>query len=296
MSNINSMTEIKNGKVVFSKEILNYFESIRTEENSEWINKYFDVLSDVSNFDSEKYNQHHIKPCCTFKDENHKNISQTQELGDAFNGNIIKLSVYNHLFAHYYLWKIFDDIDLRTAFKRMCGEGKYIDNLTEDEIREIAKLNEECANENKTEEEYKEYRKQWYENNKEYCSKKAKERYEQDKENILKRNKEWKDNNKEKRKEKGKLYREKNKDRESKRTKQWYEDNKEKVLARCKERYENNKEKISEQRKERNQKLCEDPIKGDRCKYSTLNARKYSHPDLYVGVIASKCIIKSENL
>ena len=53
MSKRNSMTEIKNGKVVFSKEILNYFESIRTEENSEWINKYFDVLLDSSNFNTE---------------------------------------------------------------------------------------------------------------------------------------------------------------------------------------------------------------------------------------------------
>ena len=289
-------TENLNYSQFFSFEVLNYFDSISTDENYEWIVKYFDVITKDENKTSKKYNQHHIRPCCTFKDENHKNRSQTQELGDAFNGNIIKLSVYNHLFAHYYLWKIFNNKDLRTAFQRMCGEGKYIDNLTEDEIRKIAKLNEECANENKTEEEYKEYRKQWYENNKEEHSKKAKERYEKDKENILKQHKEWKENNKEKLKEDGKLYREKNKDRESKRTKQWYEDNKEKVLARCKERYENNKEKISEQRKERNQKLCEDPIKGDRCKYSTLNARKYSHLDLYVGVIASKCIIKSENL
>ena len=296
MSNTNSMTEIKSSKVEFSTEVLNYFENLRTEENSEWIDGYFDVLSDVSNFDSKKYNQHHIRPCCTFKDENHKNRSQTQELGDAFNGNIIKLSVYNHLFAHYYLWKIFDDIDLRTAFQRMCGEGKYIDNLTEDEIKEIAKLNEECANENKTEEEYKEYRKQWYENNKEERSKKAKERYEKDKENILKQHKEWKENNKEKLKEDGKLYRKNNKERISKRGKEWYENNKERKLKKDKERYENNKEEISKQRKERNQKLCEDPIKGDKCKYSTLNARKYSHPDLYVGVIASKCIIKSENL
>ena len=43
------MTEIKNGKVVFSKEILNYFENLKTEENSKWINKYFDVLFDSSN-------------------------------------------------------------------------------------------------------------------------------------------------------------------------------------------------------------------------------------------------------
>ena len=232
MSIQNNTAEIKDGKVVFSKEVLSYFENLRNEENSEWIDKYFDILSDVSNFDSKKYNQHHIRPCCTFKDETHKNRNQTQELGDAFNGNIIKLSIYNHLFAHFYLWKIFDDKDLRTAFQRMCGEGKYIDNLTEDEIREIAKLNEECANENKTEEEYKEYQKQWYENNKDECSKKAKERYKKDKEKILKQHKEWKENNKEKGKESGKLYRKNNKERILKRSKEWYENNKERKLKK----------------------------------------------------------------
>ena len=117
----------------FSFEILDYFDSICTDKNYEWIGKYFDVITKDENKTSEKYNQHHIRPCCTFKDENHKNRTQTQELGDAFNGNIIKLSVYNHLFAHFYLWKIFDTIDLRTAFQRMCGQGKYIDNLTEEE-------------------------------------------------------------------------------------------------------------------------------------------------------------------
>ena len=33
MSKRNSMTEIKNGKVVFSKEIKNYIENQKTEEN-----------------------------------------------------------------------------------------------------------------------------------------------------------------------------------------------------------------------------------------------------------------------
>ena len=41
----NSTVEIKDGKVVFSKEVLEYFESIRTEENSAWIDKYFEYLS-----------------------------------------------------------------------------------------------------------------------------------------------------------------------------------------------------------------------------------------------------------
>ena len=39
MSMINSTVEIKNGKVVFSEEVLSYFENIRTEENSVWIDK-----------------------------------------------------------------------------------------------------------------------------------------------------------------------------------------------------------------------------------------------------------------
>ena len=159
-------TENLNYLQFFSFEVLDYFDSICTNENYEWIVKYFDVITKDENKTSKKYNQHHIRPCCTFKDENHKNRSQTQPLGDAFNGNIIKISVYNHLFAHFYLWKIFDTIDLRTAFQRMCGQGKYIDNLTEEELREIATLREDCAKKNQTEEEKKTHGKQYNENHK----------------------------------------------------------------------------------------------------------------------------------
>ena len=52
----NSTVEIKDGKVLFSKEILEYFENLRNKETSEWIDKYFEVLSDTLNFDAEKYN------------------------------------------------------------------------------------------------------------------------------------------------------------------------------------------------------------------------------------------------
>ena len=106
MSKRNSTVKIVDGKVVFSQEIIDYFESIKTEENSEWIDKYFEYLSDESNLTATKYNLHHIRPCCTFKDEVHKNRRETQSLGDEFNGNIIKISVYNHLLAHHCLWKI----------------------------------------------------------------------------------------------------------------------------------------------------------------------------------------------
>ena len=159
MSIQNSTVEIKDGKVVFSQEIINYFENLRNKENSEWVNKYFKVLSDESNLNAEKYNLHHIRPCFTFKDNEHRKRRETKPLGDKFNGNLIKLSIYNHLFAHYYLWKIFGNKDSKTAFQRMCGEGKYIDNLTEDEIRKIAKLKEECAKKNK--EKIEEYNKNY---------------------------------------------------------------------------------------------------------------------------------------
>ena len=45
MANRNSTVEIVDGKVVFSTEILSYFESIRNEKNGVWINKYFECLS-----------------------------------------------------------------------------------------------------------------------------------------------------------------------------------------------------------------------------------------------------------
>lgn len=141
----NSTVEIKNGKVVFSQEIIDYFENLRNEETSEWIDKYFDVLSDENNLTSEKYNIHHIRPCCTFKDKEHKNRKQSEKLANKFNGNLIKLSIYNHIFAHFYLWKIFNNRDSKEAFQRMCGQEEYVDNLTEDEIKEIARLKEKCA-------------------------------------------------------------------------------------------------------------------------------------------------------
>ena len=99
----------------FSFEVLDYFDSITTEENFEWIEKYFNVLMKDENETAEKFNIHHIRPCCTFKDEEHKNRIETKPLADNFNGNLIKLSVYNHLFAHFYLWKIFNIQDTKKS-------------------------------------------------------------------------------------------------------------------------------------------------------------------------------------
>ena len=158
----NSTVEIKDGKVVFSKEVLSYFESIRTEENSVWIDKYFEYLGDEENLSAEKYNGHHIIPCFTFKDETHRTRKETESLADKVEGNIIKLSIYNHLLAHHCLWKIYNNRDSKNTMQRMCGEGKYIDALTEQELKEIAMLKEDCTKKNLTEEERKERQKKKY--------------------------------------------------------------------------------------------------------------------------------------
>ena len=123
----NSTTKVIDGKVVLSKEILKYYESLRNEETSEWINKYFEVLSDENNLICEKYNIHHIKPVFTFKDETHKNRIESKALADSLNENKIRLSIYNHILAHYYLWKIFDNWDSRHAIQQMVnGKKMYI--------------------------------------------------------------------------------------------------------------------------------------------------------------------------
>ena len=224
MANRNSTVEIVDGKVVFSKEILEYFESIRTEENNVWIDKYFEYLSDEENLSATKYNLHHIRPCCTFKDEEHKNRKETQPLGDEFKGNIIKISVYNHLLAHYCLWKIYDDWDSKNAIQKMCGQKKYIGDLTEDELKEIAKLKEECAKENQTEEE-----------------KKA-------------RGKQYREENKDELKKKSKIYREKNKEELSQRHKNWYEKNKDDLLAITEGKYKAPEKKETKKKKNKEKK------------------------------------------
>ena len=129
MSKRNSTVKIVDGKVVFSQEIINYFENLRNEENSEWIDKYFGYLSDENNLTAEKYNGHHIIPCFVFKDKTHRTRKETEPLADKVEGNIIKLSIYNHLLAHRCLWKIFENIDSKISLQRMYGQKKYINTF-----------------------------------------------------------------------------------------------------------------------------------------------------------------------
>ena len=277
----NSTVEIKDNKVLFSKEILEYFEDLRNEETSEWIDKYFDILSDENNLTAEKYNIHHIRPCCTFKDKEHKNRKQTQKLADKFNGNLIKLSIYNHFFAHYYLWKIFNNRDCKLGFKRMCGQSNFIDNLTENELKKIAKLQEDCAKTNKTEEEIKERKRnygiKYRTNNKEEIVQKKKEYYIENRERELKR---------------ARQYRLDNIDEIREYDRERYYKNKEKNSEKRKQRYLENRNKIVEKQKARSNQKCYDPKENDICSLQALQKRKRKDKEKYKDVVPRDCIIK----
>ena len=90
-----------------------------------------------------------------------------------------------------------------------------------------------------TEEERKQYNKEYYEKNKEYHKKYGKKYREKNKEQI---------------KERMNKYNEKNKERVSKRQKEYYEKNKEKIAENGKKYYEKNKEKLKQYQKEYHKK------------------------------------------
>ena len=312
----NSTVEIKDGKVVFSEEVLSYFETLRNEENSEWIEKYFNVLMKNENIYAEKFDNHHIVPCSLFKDKEHKNRKQTQKLGDNFNGNLIKLSIYNHVFAHFYLWKIFNNMDLKHAFQRMCGQKQYVDNLTEDELKEIAKLCENCRKKNQTKEERKE-RIHFYnhsETRKENMKRRNSIRYYDPinmdyccRETILRRIKLNKNGNYENiifenlktttvnsneyvetmnkfKENKKKLQKELQKQRQ----KNWIKNNRPRIKNTTKVYAKTYKKR----RTELNNRLCLDPITQTIITYSMLLCRKNRNKELYKNVILKNCIIE----
>lgn len=136
----------------FSFEVLDYFDSICTDENYKWIVKYFNILMKKENKTAEKFNDHHIRPAFTFRDDNHKNRKETKSLANEVNGNIIRLSVQNHIKAHNYLRFIFKNTIYegyaRSAIYIICKK-RNVENFTESKIEEIAKIIEECSKENK---------------------------------------------------------------------------------------------------------------------------------------------------
>ena len=279
----NSTVEIKDGKVVFSKEVLSYFESIRTEENSAWIDKYFEYLSNEENLTAEKYNGHHIIPCFTFKDETHRTRKETEPLANKVEGNIIKLSIYNHILAHYCLWKIFDNYNSKHAIQYTIGKDKEINDLSENQIKEIARIREECAEKNQTEEEMKEKQKEY-------------RMSERGKESQRKRSAKYSNSHKELVFKRKKKYRETHKEERSQYWSEYYKNNKEQVDKTHKKYRDEHKEDYQKYNHEYSEKyfkqVCYDPIKNDYPTLGALRGRIYNHKELYKNIIPTECIIE----
>ena len=294
----NSTVEIVNGKVVFSKEVLSYFESIRTEENSAWIDKYFEYLSDEENLTAEKYNGHHIIPCFTFKDKTHRTRKETEPLADKVEGNIIKLSIYNHILAHHCLWKIFDNYNSKHAIQYTIGKDKEIDGLSENEIKEIAKIQEECAKTNQTEEERKEREKEYRmsERGKESQRKRSAKYNNSHKELVSKRKKKYRETHKEERSQYWSEYYKNNKEQVDKTHKKYRDEHKEDYQKYNHEYYLNNREKALDVNKEYLSQESYDPKEENFCTLGALRGRKYRNKEKYKDVIPIDCVVKNQSL
>ena len=277
-------TENLNYSQFFSFEVLDYFYSICTDENYKWIGKYFDVLMKEENKSAKKFNKHHIRPCFSFKDKEHKNRKETQKLADKFNDNLIKLSIYNHTIAHYCLWKIFNNWDSKTPFQRMCNKKDLINNLTENELKEIAKLQEDCAKTNKTEEEIKERKRNYG------------IKYREENKDDLKQSKHnYYINNMEHEKNRAKEDRLKLIDEVREYDRERYYKNKEQKLEYAKTRYQEKHDEILEKQKALSNQKCYDPKENDFCSLQALQKRKRKDKEKYKDVKPIECLVKTKD-
>ena len=248
------------------------------KKTSEWIDKYFNALRDENNLNAKKYNCHHIRPCFSFKDETHNTREETEPLANKIKENLIKLSIYNHIKAHYFLWKIYNNIDSKVAFQKMCGQHRYINNITEKELNEISILQENCAKENQTDEDVKLAIKEWSKTEKGKASiKKSQEKYsnsEHGKRSIKESIKKYceSEHGKQKRKE---YAQSENGKRSSKKAQNKY----------------NKSEKGKKYHRNYNNRLCYDPKKENYCTYCALESRKRKNKELYKDVILKNCIV-----
>jgi len=277
MAKRKSTVKIVEGKVVLSDEVLKIIESWKTDENSVWIKEYIKIVLDISNISSDKSRGHHIIPCFMFKDENHKTRIETEELANKIEGNIIELSIYNHIKAHYCLWKIFpNNKDSKKAVQHLC-KMENIENLTFDEIKDIAKIEEDCANHNQTKEEMAEKDREYYKNNREDILRKQKDYNKSHKKEVSTRGKKWYKENK----ERHKIWQQ-----------NWNENHKDDIKINAKKYREENKEELNKKKREYDSQICVDPIKQNECSLSALRYRKRFHKSDYKDLNPKDCIIE----
>ena len=281
MTTRKSNVKIENGKVVFS-QVLEYYESIRTKENSEWIDKYFEVLSDISNFKDLIYDIHHIIPCFVFKDKIHKTRKETEFIANSINGNLIKLSLRNHRLAHYYMWKIFNNESSRRVIYIICGKNKNVEHYTENEFKEFNMIINDCRKTNRTKEKRKEYMKIY-----------SKKRREENKDKIKIEKQEYYIKNKNRELERVRNYRKNNIEKIRAYDRERNKKNKEMKSQKAKLNYKNNREKKLSKQKEYQNQLCIDSIKKDKCTLQALQKRKRKNKDLYKDINPKDCIIQN---
>ena len=289
MGMLHSTITITENQVIFSKEILEYFESLRNEETNEWVDKYIEVLSDTSNFDAPKYNIHHIKPVFTFKTEELNTRRKAEKIANKFSGNNIKLSIYNHILAHFYLWKIYDNNETKYPLFYLFNTSKTINELTEDELKIVAKLTEDVAKTNLTEEEKKENLRKYTSTRKDKNRESTRKSYRKHREKRLAYNQEYRKTHKELISENGKKWREKNKEYRSEYDKNYYKTHKEER----KQYKELHKEDISQYHKDRDSRLCLDPITNLPTTFGKLRCMYKKHEE-YKEVDAKKCLITED--
>lgn len=142
----------------------------------------------------------------------------------------------------------------------MCELKKNIDELSENELNEIALMKEECAKKNKTKEE------------------KAKD------------SKEYRIKHKDRIKERKKKYNEENKDKKSK----WEANYRKKHAKEIAKYKEENREHLNKQAKEYFSQKCYDSKENNICSLRALQKRKRIHVEKYKDVVPKDCIFKTE--
>lgn len=165
----------------------------------------------------------------------------------------------------------------------MCGQSNFTENLTENELKEIAKLQGDCAKTNKTEEEIKERKRNYG------------IKYREENKDDLKQSKHnYYINNMERERNRAKENRLKRIDEIREYDKKRYYKNKEKNSEKRKQYYLENRDEIVEKQKARSNQKCYDPKENDFCSLQALQKRKRKDKEKYKDVIPSQCIIKED--
>ena len=256
--------KIENGKVVLSKEVLDILESWKTsDKNTKLVEEYKEILLDPSNLTATKFRQHHIIPIFMFKDENHKNREKAEPLANAIEGNKIKLSIANHIIVHNLIRLIFPNcLDAKLSVFVSCRKIN-IENMTKNEISNIANILQNCAKENQTKEEKRIKNKLWYANNFQKIS------------------------------DYGKEYRKTHSVEKAKYQKEWDLLHVDDIKIHNKEYQKEHKEELTEKRKINNHQICIDPIEKDFCYFGTLKQRMFRNKEKYKNMNPRNYIIKN---